>query len=86
MERARDPLPALQCPRNRPLWQRRFDGLDRQHVVYRTPLHVFERGYVTGVRYRDENLKPYVRLFRGTVGPDFILMDDNARPHRAHPR
>ncbi|GBO02153.1 hypothetical protein AVEN_203621-1 [Araneus ventricosus] len=49
----------------------------------RTPLHVFERGIVTGVRYRDEILEPYVRLFRGAVGPVFILMDDNARPHRA---
>ncbi|GBM84805.1 hypothetical protein AVEN_217791-1 [Araneus ventricosus] len=29
----------------------------------RTPLHVFERGTVTGVRYRDEILEPYVRLF-----------------------
>ncbi|GBM11017.1 Transposable element Tcb2 transposase [Araneus ventricosus] len=48
-----------------------------------TPLHVFERGTVTGVRYRDEILEPYVRLFRGAVGPEFILMDDNARLHRA---
>ncbi|GBM97580.1 hypothetical protein AVEN_249283-1 [Araneus ventricosus] len=49
----------------------------------RTPLHVFERGTVTDVRYRDEILESYVHLFRGTVGPEFILMDDNARPHRA---
>ncbi|GBN69292.1 hypothetical protein AVEN_35980-1 [Araneus ventricosus] len=49
----------------------------------RTPLYVFERGTVTGVWYRDEILEPYVRLFRGAVGPEFILMDDNARPHRA---
>ncbi|GBL99184.1 Transposable element Tc1 transposase [Araneus ventricosus] len=48
-----------------------------------TPLHVFERGTVTGVRYRDEILEPYVRPFRGAVGPEFILMDDNARPYRA---
>ncbi|GBM38350.1 hypothetical protein AVEN_170939-1 [Araneus ventricosus] len=49
----------------------------------RTPLHVFERGTVTGVRYRDEILEPYVRLLRGVVGPELILMDENARPHRA---
>ncbi|GBN46032.1 Transposable element Tc1 transposase [Araneus ventricosus] len=49
----------------------------------RTPLHVFERGTVTGVRYRDNILDPYVRLFRGAFGLEFILMDDNARPHRA---
>ncbi|GBL82593.1 hypothetical protein AVEN_164457-1, partial [Araneus ventricosus] len=49
----------------------------------RTPLHVFEGGTVTGVRCRDEILEPYVRLFRSAVGPEFILMDDNAGPHRA---
>ncbi|GBL86293.1 Transposable element Tcb2 transposase [Araneus ventricosus] len=49
----------------------------------RTPLHVFERCTVTGVRYRDEILEPYVRLFRCAVGPEFILMADNARPHTA---
>ncbi|GBO36068.1 hypothetical protein AVEN_187631-1 [Araneus ventricosus] len=48
----------------------------------RTPLHVFDRATVTGVRYRDEILEPYVRLFRGAVGPEFILMDDNAGLHR----
>ncbi|GBO45676.1 hypothetical protein AVEN_130191-1 [Araneus ventricosus] len=48
----------------------------------RTPLLVFERGTVTGVRYRNKILVLY-RLFRGAVGPEFILMDDNARPHRA---
>ncbi|GFX76727.1 transposable element Tc1 transposase [Trichonephila clavipes] len=46
-------------------------------------LHVFERGSVTGVRYRDEVLEPYVRPFRGACGPEFILMGDNARPNRA---
>ncbi|GBM97616.1 hypothetical protein AVEN_165874-1 [Araneus ventricosus] len=49
----------------------------------RTPLHVFERVTVTGVRYRDEILEPYVHLFRGAVGPEFISVDDNARPHGA---
>ena len=38
---------------------------------------------LTAARYRDEILLPHVRLFRGAVGPDFLLMDDNARPHRA---
>ncbi|GFX07562.1 transposable element Tc1 transposase [Trichonephila clavipes] len=49
----------------------------------RTPLHVFESGSVAGVRCRDEVLEPYVHLFRGACGPEFILMDDNVRPHRA---
>ncbi|GFU57523.1 DDE_3 domain-containing protein [Trichonephila clavipes] len=47
----------------------------------RTPLHIFERGSVTGVRYRDEVLESYVCLFRDACGPEFILMDDNARSH-----
>ncbi len=39
---------------------------------------------VTGVRYRDDEvLEPYVRLFRGAVGFEFILLNDNTRPHRA---
>ncbi|GBN50074.1 hypothetical protein AVEN_163975-1 [Araneus ventricosus] len=44
-----------------------------------TDLHVFHGGTLTGVRYRDEILDPYVRA----IGNDFILMDDNARFHRA---
>ncbi|GFX84824.1 esterase FE4 [Trichonephila clavipes] len=48
-----------------------------------TPLHVFKRGSVTGVRYRDVVLELHVCLFRSTCDPEFILMDDNARPHRA---
>ena len=46
-------------------------------------LHVFERGTVTAERHRNEVLEPYVCLFKGAVGPEFNLMDDNARPHRA---
>jgi len=49
----------------------------------RTPLHVFDGGSVTGVRYRDEVLEPYVRFFRVAVGPDFLVMDDSAKPHTA---
>ncbi|KFM59627.1 Transposable element Tcb2 transposase, partial [Stegodyphus mimosarum] len=48
----------------------------------RTPLHVFDRGSMTGVRCRDEVLEPCVHLFQDPVGPEFILQDDNARPHR----
>ncbi|KFM63642.1 Transposable element Tcb2 transposase, partial [Stegodyphus mimosarum] len=43
----------------------------------RTDLHFFDTGSVAGQRYRDEILQPYVRLFRGACGPDFIFMDDN---------
>ncbi|GBN05269.1 Transposable element Tcb2 transposase, partial [Araneus ventricosus] len=48
-----------------------------------TYLHVFHGGTLTGVRYRDEILDPYVCPYAGAIGNDFILMDDNARPRRA---
>ncbi|GFV72545.1 transposable element Tc3 transposase [Trichonephila clavipes] len=48
----------------------------------RTDLHFFDMGSVTVQRYRDEVLEPYVRLFRGAVGSDFIFIDDNAPCHR----
>ncbi|GFV38178.1 transposable element Tcb2 transposase [Trichonephila clavipes] len=43
------------------------------------------RGSVTGgtdpLQTCEEVLLPHVRLFQGTIGPDIIFMDDNARPH-----
>ncbi|GFX88397.1 transposable element Tc1 transposase [Trichonephila clavipes] len=48
----------------------------------RTELHIFYRGSVTGDHYCEEVLLPHVCLFRGAIGPDFIFMDANARPHR----
>ncbi|GFT32417.1 transposable element Tcb1 transposase [Trichonephila clavipes] len=50
---------------------------------YSIDLHIFKRGSVTAVRYRDEVLEPIVRLYAAAVGPSFVLMVDNARPHRA---
>ncbi|GFU15934.1 transposable element Tcb1 transposase [Trichonephila clavipes] len=50
---------------------------------YRTDLHIVKRGSVTAVRYRDEVLEPIVRWYAAAVGPTFVLMDNNARPHRA---
>ena len=50
----------------------------------KTDLHVIRNGTLTAVRYRVEILDPIVRPYAGAVGSDFILMDDNARPHRAH--
>ncbi|GBL74382.1 hypothetical protein AVEN_235350-1 [Araneus ventricosus] len=77
MERTRDPLPTLHYGGGSLMvWA----GI---MLDVRTPLHVFERDTVTGVRFRDEILEPYARLFRGAVGTEFILMDDNARPYRA---
>lgn len=50
----------------------------------KTVLHVIENGTLTAVRYCNEILDVYVRPYAGAIGPDFILMDDNARPHRAN--
>ncbi|GFT68318.1 transposable element Tcb2 transposase [Trichonephila clavipes] len=47
----------------------------------RTDLHIFA-GSVNGTRYRNEILLPYVRLFRGAMGLQFLFMDDNAPCHR----
>ncbi|KAI3352159.1 hypothetical protein L3Q82_020970 [Scortum barcoo] len=46
-------------------------------------LHVLARGSLTAIRYRDEILRPLVRPYAGAVGPGFLLMQDNARPHVA---
>ena len=35
------------------------------------------------VQYWDEILEPIVTLYAATVGPTFVLMDDNTRSHRA---
>ncbi|GFT71225.1 transposable element Tcb1 transposase [Trichonephila clavipes] len=50
---------------------------------YHTDLHIFKRSSVTSVRYRDEVLELIVRLYAASGGHTFVLMDDNARPHRA---
>uniref|UniRef100_A0A673XQW3 Transposase Tc1-like domain-containing protein n=1 Tax=Salmo trutta TaxID=8032 RepID=A0A673XQW3_SALTR len=49
----------------------------------RTALHVLARGSLTAIRYRNEILRPLVRPYAGAVGPGFLLMQDNARPHVA---
>ncbi|GFS47430.1 transposable element Tcb2 transposase [Trichonephila clavipes] len=48
----------------------------------RTNLHIFDAGSVNGTRYCNEILLPYVRLFRGAMGLQFLFMDDNAPYHR----
>ncbi|GFW17556.1 transposable element Tcb2 transposase [Trichonephila clavipes] len=48
----------------------------------RTDLHIFDAGSVKGTRYCNEILLPYVRLFRGAMGLQFLFMDDNAPWHR----
>ncbi|GFV11107.1 transposable element Tcb1 transposase [Trichonephila clavipes] len=48
----------------------------------RTDLHIFDAGSVNGTRYCNEILLPYVRLFSGAMGLQFLFMDDNAPCHR----
>ena len=50
----------------------------------RTDLHIIRNGALTGQRYRDEILRPIVVPYAAAIGDDFMLMDDNCRPHRAH--
>ncbi|GFV24313.1 transposable element Tcb2 transposase [Trichonephila clavipes] len=47
----------------------------------RTDLHIFDAGSVNRTRYCNKILLPYVRLFRGAMGLQFIFMDDNAPCH-----
>ncbi|GFX12679.1 transposable element Tcb2 transposase [Trichonephila clavipes] len=48
----------------------------------RTDIHIFDAGSVNGTRYCNEILLPYVGLFRGAMGLQFLFMDDNAPCHR----
>ncbi|GFW84638.1 transposable element Tc1 transposase [Trichonephila clavipes] len=47
----------------------------------RTDLYIFDAGSVNGTRYCNEILLPYVRLFRGVMGLQFLFIDDNAPCH-----
>ncbi|GFU86632.1 transposable element Tcb2 transposase [Trichonephila clavipes] len=47
-------------------------------IIPRTSL----KGTVNGTRYCNEILLPYVRLFRGAMGLQFLFMEDNAPCHR----
>ena len=49
----------------------------------KTDLLVIDNGTLTAERYVNEILDVHVRPYAGAIGPDFILMDDNARAHRA---
>lgn len=49
----------------------------------RTDLVLVDGGSMTGARYITTILDEHVAPFAPFVGPNFIFMDDNARPHRA---
>ncbi|GFV60363.1 transposable element Tcb2 transposase [Trichonephila clavipes] len=48
----------------------------------RTDLHIFDAGSVNGTRFCNEILLPYVRIFRGAMGLQFLFMYDNTPCHR----
>ncbi|KAI4890921.1 hypothetical protein NFI96_007190 [Prochilodus magdalenae] len=49
----------------------------------RTDLYRLDNGTLTAIRYQDEILGPVVRPYTGAVGPGFLLVHNNARPHVA---
>ena len=49
----------------------------------KTDLHIIDNGTMTAQRYVKEVFDVYLRPYAVAIRPDFILMDDNARPHRA---
>ncbi|GFU80794.1 transposable element Tcb2 transposase [Trichonephila clavipes] len=50
----------------------------------RADLYIIRDGPLTARRYRNEILRPIVVPYAAAIGDDFILMDDNSRPHRAN--
>ncbi|GFV14935.1 exocyst complex component 3 [Trichonephila clavipes] len=50
---------------------------------FRTDFHV-QSVTMTGHIYRDVIPEQHARLFRGTMGAEFLFMDDNVRPYRVN--
>ncbi|KAI4878144.1 hypothetical protein NFI96_028402, partial [Prochilodus magdalenae] len=48
-----------------------------------TDLYRLDNGTLTAIRYQNEILGPLVRPYAGAVGPGFLLVHNNARPHVA---
>ncbi|GFX78573.1 transposable element Tcb2 transposase [Trichonephila clavipes] len=51
----------------------------------RTDLYIIRDRPLTARRYRDEILRPIEVPYAEAIGDDFILMDDNCRPHHMNP-
>ncbi|GFW95775.1 transposable element Tcb2 transposase [Trichonephila clavipes] len=49
-----------------------------------TDIYIIRDRPLTTRRCRDEILRPIVVRYTAAIGDDFILMDDNCRPHRAN--
>ena len=54
------------------------------NVNRKTDLYAIKNGTSTALRYCKEILDQFVRPYVCSLGQDFILMDDNARPHHTH--
>ncbi|GFU63915.1 transposable element Tcb1 transposase [Trichonephila clavipes] len=50
----------------------------------RTDLYIFQGGPLTALRYRDKILTLIVVPYIAAIEDDFLLMDDNCRPHHAN--
>ncbi|GFV41702.1 transposable element Tcb2 transposase [Trichonephila clavipes] len=50
----------------------------------RTDVYIIRDGPLTARRYRDQILRLIVVPYAAAIGDDFILIDDNCRPHRAN--
>ncbi|KAI4877778.1 hypothetical protein NFI96_033001 [Prochilodus magdalenae] len=49
----------------------------------RTDPYRLDNGTLTAIRYQDEILGPVVRPYAGAIGPGFLLVHNNTRPHVA---
>ena len=49
----------------------------------RTDLFRLHNGTLTAIRYQEGIHGPIVRPYAGAVGPGFLVVHDNARPHVA---
>lgn len=52
-------------------------------LTARTELHIIARGTLTAARYVEDILEQYVVPFAPFIGEEFLLLQDNARPHVA---
>lgn len=74
-----------------------FSGLKRTNIVSEymicasfgggrnTDLQIIRHGCLTAVQYTGEISRPGVVSMAANISSSFIFMDDNVRPHRAHP-
>ena len=58
-------------------------GLGWYQQRWKNRPHIVIKGMTTGLCYRDAILDVYVRPYAGEIGPQFVLMDDNARLRHA---